>query len=56
MKPESQRQSEQSPRPVNQEENIASEATSEAAHPTAADYIYRIAAVTAGIILLATII
>ncbi|MCU1223774.1 MAG: hypothetical protein JWQ42_1867 [Edaphobacter sp.] len=56
MNHESQRQSEQSPRPVNREKNIASEATSEAVHPTAADYIYRIAAVTAGIILLATIV
>ena len=56
MNHESQNQSEQSPRPVNQEEIIASEATSEVAVPTAADYIYRIAALTAGIFLLATVI
>ena len=54
MNHESQRQSEQSPRPINQEENVG--AASEATAPTIADYIYRIAALTAGIFLLATVI
>lgn len=56
MNHESQNQSEQSPRPVNQEKIIASEPSSEVTTPTAADYIYRIAALTAGIILLATVV
>ncbi len=51
-------QSEQSPQSVNGEENylLASATTSESGIPTAADYVYRIAAVTAGIFLLATVV
>jgi hypothetical protein len=54
MNHESQRQSEQSPRPVNQKKNVG--AASEVTAPTIADYIYRIAAVTVGICLLATVV
>jgi hypothetical protein len=51
-------QSEQSPQSVNREENdlLASATTLESGIPTAADYVYRIAAVTAGIFLLATVV
>jgi hypothetical protein len=51
-------QSEQSPQSVNGEENylLASATTSESGIPTTADYVYRIAAVTAGIFLLATVV
>ena len=50
-------QSEKSPQSANREENyLASATTSESGIPTAADYVYRIAAVTAGIFLLATVV
>ena len=50
-------QSEKSPQSANGEENyFASATTSESGIPTAADYVYRIAAVTAGIFLLATVV
>jgi hypothetical protein len=50
-------QSERSPKSASKEErNITAVSIAELSRPTAAEYVYRIAAITAGIFLLATVV
>ncbi len=56
MNPHSDPSSNKSPLTADCNEKINSPATPGTSEPTVADYIYRIAAVTAGIFLLATLV
>jgi hypothetical protein len=49
-------QSEQSPQSVKREQQSVAELHTELGPPLAADYLYRIAAITIGIFLLATVV